>query len=458
MLSRHIRTRGRGTGRITVGARATPAPAGPPATMRPPVEAVSEVASASWMKRGTLAVIEQGLFGGSGFVLNILLARWLEPAQYGTFVVAYTVFLLISAVHAAVLSEPMVVFGAGKYASQFPRYFRIILWGHWGLAAIASALLATTAGGLWLWGSRDLAGALAGLAIAAPFILLLWLSRRAGYVRARLGAVVGASALYFLATTALVALLESTGLLSPFLGVVSMGAGAVAAGVLLLWEVRSTAEALSGPSLSMVVSDHWSYGSWSVLATAVSWCSGQVLMLLIPAILGFPAAAAAAAVVNLYRPLNTLLQSGSNLILPDLARLCRGSALKGRDVARHTAPFVFAVVTYALLVSLVARPLLHHVYGGRYDDYLVLVWLFGLSYVVSSVVQVLSWVLKASGHPRSVVWAWAVSAAAVIVLAVPVLRWGGLPLGVTLICLSYLLAAVAAAYQIRALRIWSTPA
>jgi O-antigen/teichoic acid export membrane protein len=415
-------------------------------------EVVEKAPSFPWMKRGGLAVIEQGLFGGSGFLLNILLARWLEPAQYGTFVVAFTVLLLIGAVHTAVLSEPMVVFGASKYAPQFHGYFGIVLRGHWGFAGIATALLGAIAGALSLWGSRDLGAALSGLAVTSPFILLLWLLRRAGYVRARLGSVVRASALYLLASTALVALLHSAGLLSPLLGVVSMGVGGIAAGALLLWELRGTSEAFSRPSWRMVLGDHWSYGSWSVVATAVYWCSGQVLMLLIPAILGLPAAAATAAVVNLYRPLNTLMQSGSNVILPEFARLFQGATLEVRELVRTAVPFISIFLAYALVVALSARPLLHHIYSGRYDEYVVLVWLFGLTYVASAVVQVLSWALKASGHPRSVVWVWAASAGAVIALAVPALRWGGLPLAVTLNCLSYILAAATAVYQIRALR------
>jgi O-antigen/teichoic acid export membrane protein len=410
----------------------------------------------SWVKRGGLAGIEQGLFGGSGFVLNILLARWLQPAQYGTFVVAYTVFLLLASVHTAVLSEPMVVFGAGKYRSQFPAYFRIILRGHWVLAGIAAVLLGIAAGGLWLWGSKDLAAGLAGLAIAAPSSLLLWLLRRAAYVRARLWGVVRASALYFLVSTALVALLHSLGVLSPFLGLVSMGASAIAASSLLLSEARSTSEAVSGPPWVRVASDHWAYGSWSVVATAAYWCSGQVLFLLIPAFLGLPAAAAAAAVMNLYRPLNALMQSGCNVMLPEFARLCQESALRMRDLARNAAPLVLGFAAYALVISLLAKPLLHAAYGTRYDQYTVLVWLFGLTYVASAVVQVLSWLLKASGHPRSVVWVWALSAVVVIVLAVPVLHWGGLPLAIALNCLSYILAAFAAAYRIRTLKIVRT--
>jgi len=144
------------------------------------------------------------------------------------------------------------------------------------------------------------------------------------------------------------------------------------------------------------------------------------------------------------------------VMLPEFARLCQESALRMRDLARNAAPLVLAFAAYAVVVSLLAKPLLHAAYGTRYDQYTVLVWLFGLTYVASAVVQVLSWLLKASGHPRSVVWVWALSAGVVIVLAVPVLHWGGLPLAIALNCLSYILAAFAAAYRIRTLKIVRT--
>jgi hypothetical protein len=40
-----------------------------------------------WAKKAGLAVLDQGLFTGSHFIINVLLARWLEPAQYGAFAV-----------------------------------------------------------------------------------------------------------------------------------------------------------------------------------------------------------------------------------------------------------------------------------------------------------------------------------------------------------------------------------
>jgi len=45
-----------------------------------------------WTGKGGLAVVDQALFAGSNFLLSILLARWLTPAEYGAFAVADAVF------------------------------------------------------------------------------------------------------------------------------------------------------------------------------------------------------------------------------------------------------------------------------------------------------------------------------------------------------------------------------
>lgn len=98
-----------------------------------------------WVGKGTLAITDQGLFASSNFLLNVLLARWLAPAEYGTFALAYSVLLLFLVFHTALLTSPMLVFGSGKYRDRFPEYMGILLRGHFALMVPAAALLAAAA-------------------------------------------------------------------------------------------------------------------------------------------------------------------------------------------------------------------------------------------------------------------------------------------------------------------------
>src|SRR5260370_21820308 len=70
---------------------------------------------ARWVTKGGLAILDQGLISGSNFLIGILLARWLVPAKYGAFSLAFSVFLLLSYVYHALVSEPQGVFSGSAY-------------------------------------------------------------------------------------------------------------------------------------------------------------------------------------------------------------------------------------------------------------------------------------------------------------------------------------------------------
>lgn len=98
-----------------------------------------------WALRGGWAVVDQGLSSGVNFLVNILLARWLPPKEYGAFAVALSVFYLLAAFHTAVLTEPMMVFGAGKCREHFRKYLGMLLYGHWGLTLLSAFVLSGVA-------------------------------------------------------------------------------------------------------------------------------------------------------------------------------------------------------------------------------------------------------------------------------------------------------------------------
>src|SRR3979409_2012944 len=94
-----------------------------------------------WMQRGAWAVADQALFALANVFLNVALARWLPSDQYGAFAVGYSLFLFICAFHTALLTEPMLVFGPGKYATQPRSYLNLLCRGHWLLTGTGSLLL-----------------------------------------------------------------------------------------------------------------------------------------------------------------------------------------------------------------------------------------------------------------------------------------------------------------------------
>jgi O-antigen/teichoic acid export membrane protein len=397
----------------------------------------------TWFARSGFALLDQLLFAGANFAVNILLARTLPPAEYGAFALAFLVFMLIGTLHGALLTEPMLIFGAGRYADE-TGYVAVLLRAHVCVTAAAALVLAPAALVLWTIGSTTLAATLAALAGAAPFILLVWLLRRVFYVRLEPQWAAVGDGVYLAVTVAGLGAIARVSMLNAPAAIATMGvAGLVAAAVLLVLVKPRRGDL----AWRRVASDHWDYGRWNVLEQSFYWISAQLPLLLVPLVLGLPAAAAVAAVFNLFRPLHPAMQSALGIMLPEVsARAARGEA--GAGLVRRVRTFVLVyaggVLAYTLVLAAVARPLLHAVYAGRYDGYGVLVLLIGLAYTASTVIQVLTVLLKATGKIRSVPLLWGLAALTTLPLAVPLMLVAGVNGAAFVFFAGYAVAAVAA--------------
>ena len=116
----------------------------------------------------------------------------------------------------------MLVFGASVYRGRTRAY----LGRHVGLHVLTSVatggVLALAALGVWLAGSGAWRSLLA-LALAAPFVLLLWLLRRAFYMELTPRGAVAGDAVYFAGTLAGLYVLHTTGHLNAERGVPRWG-------------------------------------------------------------------------------------------------------------------------------------------------------------------------------------------------------------------------------------------
>src|SRR5439155_25742141 len=122
-------------------------------------------ATRKWGPRLGLSIADQGILSGANLVLNIVLARWLEPADYGAYAVGFSVFLFLSGFHNSLILEPMSVLGAWRRGSGLRRYLGQLVQLHAGLM-VATALLLIAAS--FVVPDPALAGALRALAPAAP--------------------------------------------------------------------------------------------------------------------------------------------------------------------------------------------------------------------------------------------------------------------------------------------------
>jgi O-antigen/teichoic acid export membrane protein len=351
---------------------------------------------------------------------------------------------LLLGFHTAVITEPMMVFGAGKYREQFRKYFGMVLWGHWGIGTLVALGLSVAAWVFLQLGSPLMAQALFGLAIATPLWLLLWLTRQGCYAQLRPNYAVVGSGFNILAVVAGLFLLWRVGGISSFSSFVLLGATGGLASLVLLGKLRpQMAGYVGNPTPSMVLADHWGYGRWSILGFSLYWASGQILTLLIPIFLGLMASAAVAATWTLYRPISQFMQALNSLVLPAFSRLAsepEGQKHLRQKVIGIAVLFASVASLYALTVSIFAKPILHFLYAGKYDEHRMLVVLFGIAFVFSVMIGIFVSALKAVGRVKESTKVWLISAFATATLAIPFMKIWGVEGAVMAAVVSYFVA------------------
>jgi O-antigen/teichoic acid export membrane protein len=410
----------------------------------------------AWMFRGAWAILDQGMFALSNFAVNIVVARWLSVQDYGAFTIAYTVFLLLATVHTALLSDPLIVFGAGQYRDVLPGYLAVLMRSHWVLATAASLVLSVSGIGLTLFGQRDVGLALLGLAIANPFILLLWLVRRSCYIPVdpRLAAFGGILYMAILLSGAY--LLLRIGQLTPASAFVLMGVGSLASAVWIQSRLPFKFSAdITGAFRSRIRSEHWMFGRWVVCAGLVGAASSQAYYVVMPPWHGLESTATLKALTNLVMPAMQSLTALSVMMLTSLVRV-RDTPRFGRMVRRLLIVYTVGTLVYWLALGLSHQHVVRWLYGGRYASQSALLWLLGLLPVVGALTGVLDSALRARERSGAIFRAWVLALVSTCVLGIPLALAFGTGGAIVGQLISYGMAVCSMAWSLRRRRF--TPA
>ena len=384
-----------------------------------------------WATKGGLAILDQGLISGSNFLIGILLARWLVPEQYGAFSLAFSVFLLLSYVYHALLSEPQGVFSGSAYSNCLRGYLKALLSIQLILTIFGIVLLGGAAAIVYEMGKADgLPGALAGVAIASPCILFFWLLRRAYYMNlAPARAAVGAFIYCVLVTGGLFVAYKKA-LISPFSAYLLMAIGALGTGFFLLSQVNKALppDAEAGPTAAQAWHKHWEYGRWALAVSVVTWIPYYMYYPLVSYFGGMAQAGQLRALMNLSLPMEQSYTALSILFLPYSARICREKGIQssGPLVRRITALFIFGALAYwAVLIPL--KGLVFHVlYGGKYLEVTPLIPYVALGTTLWAAAFGPAILLRAIESPDSIFDARLVASVLSLVVGVPATRSFGL--------------------------------
>ena len=319
--------------------------------------------------RGVFAsVADQATFSGTNFALNVLLARWLTSEGYGSFSVAWSVCLILAAVHNALIIEPMMVVGPSDFGTRLGSYLKRVTKLN---VATVFVMGLVAAGASVFYHDLAVRDALSALGLALPGYLFLITCRREQYIIDRpIRAFYLSLAYAFLLSAALVAL-HSSGELVAWNAVLVTGVSLLVA----LWALFRRDLPLdyqpSPHTLGEISSAHWGYGKWLFASAMLGIGISDLQVLLLSKMVDLESAGALRALMNFIAPVGQLFTVLSVFMLPKLARSMkdRGVGLGLRRSSLYALCIIALALAYSSALVLFGRPLEHLLYGERMAAY-----------------------------------------------------------------------------------------
>jgi len=380
--------------------------------------------------KGGFAIADQGLISGSNFAISILLARWLGADQYGAYAVAFGIFVLLSLVYQALVLEPMAVFGGSSYHNCLKQYLSTLLRIHLVISVSLCVVLGISAVVLHSFShAGGLAGAMAGVTIASPCVLVFGLARRMFYLELSPAEAAAGSLIYCCLIMAALFVAFRHGLLSPFSAFLLIAFGAFGTGVAMWIRMRAKLPpGEAGPSLSETWSRHWGYGRWALASSVAGWIPANIYYPLISSFHGMAASGQLKALMNLTLPLEQVKAALSMLFLPYAARVAArkdGSGATALTAQMTLLAFAGAVVYWALILPF-PKYVFHLMYSGKYLDVVHLLPIVAIGSIVWSAAYGPAIALRGMEAPDLVFKAFAVATIGSLVIGVPATWFFGL--------------------------------
>lgn len=351
-----------------------------------------------WFLKGGTAILDQGIFSSTNFILNLLLARWLDASSYGVFAVAFAVYLFFTGFHNAMILEPISVLGPARYKLELPEYLYSQYRIHFLITLPLGCLMAILGWLVSSFSNRVLGDALISIGIVLPILLLIWLSRRISYLLERPGDALLASIVYMVSLLSGMFVLHRIGYERLPLWYVLMGLASLLG---VLASQRATYRQRSVPDVRDLIREQWRFGRWVVLATLFYFLGSQIQIFVIASILGFDSAGAFRALQNLTLPVLQVFAAISTLVFPSItAEFGQAAyATMQRRALQVTAILVAIAVTYEIVLFLGKDWFDWVLYGGKYAAYASLIPLIGLVPLLNAFVSGFSLILRSLQKP-----------------------------------------------------------
>jgi O-antigen/teichoic acid export membrane protein len=383
----------------------------------------------NWVKKGLLAALDQGVYSITGFITSVVLARSLSPAEYGAYTLAFTVLLFIGMFQGALVTEPLLVYGASKYHGSFGSYFQMLAKRQIVTTLGLSCCMLAAVGIAPSFFPQPWSGNILGLAVAMPAILLAWLVRGAFYVSTNPGGALVNSLIQAMCILGGLSLAVIASTMTALVAFLILAAGALVGASLGWYRMRLSWRSARAPFLEReVLDDHWHYGRWLVLTNGPGWVVLNGYTMLAGVLLGLSDVAGLRTMQTLVQPVDVMLGAFGALMLPLLVRQRAEAGSKAVETSISKLCWLFVGLTVVILGPLLAfgGALTGILYNGRYQEYVwLLPYLIGAQVLRSGSIA-LALGLRSFEASRRLLVAYMIAAISVAAAGYVAVRLGGL--------------------------------
>lgn len=352
------------------------------------------------MQSQFFSISDQAAYALVGFTAHILLAAWLEPAEYGKYVLVYAVVTLAQSFGQAFFEQPFVVLSAGRYAERQRKFEAEVIKCY--VLAITSLALVTIGFVYFLAASKDDQATYVAVVLAVTPVLLMQLVRRVWYVEDRAGVAAVGTATYLVLSIFGLCVLHMVSAVSIVGAFMVNGAAACVVTVgWLTYRKRASRKSAKTPEVSTrkVMAELARYGRWAIGTQVGNWFLNGGYLLLVGAVAGREVVAILRAIINLFLPFQHLTIASANYYLPRLAGLA-GTSRFHRLVALHLRIVCMAALVFVSGMYFAGVSILGVLYGSQYSAGIELLPFVALLPLVWSITAAFLCALRALERPR----------------------------------------------------------
>jgi O-antigen/teichoic acid export membrane protein len=327
--------------------------------------------SAQGAKQGYLAATDQGLISITNFLSSLILARELNPTEFGVYAVGFLLIHFIRAIQDGLIIQPLNAFGAIMPFQEFRKYTTGNGIIQLGLAIIS--VVAAIFGGLLLNNiGYDTAGL---LLLEVCFAFFFWqvqeYIRRTFYTRNHIHRAVINTALASVVRLTILGIWAWKGdLVTGGMGLDAIAWSSMIATGLGLWQARQY-WFVGTLNLSGIIKQNWRYGRWVMGGSLANWVTAEVYPIMAAGLVSLAAAGAYRALQNLVAPVHVLLRATDTFFTPRAARLFNEGGYSGLGRILRLIYLLSGIPILGLLViaAIFPEPLLGLLYGETYLPY-----------------------------------------------------------------------------------------